>query len=156
RLAATAIGKEGIVGDVDVARIGPHLGDLAKDGEAAEPGIEDENGGSHGGCWYEKNGRSAMSRAAGASRPDRGRRLLLAVRARIAARGGRCPCVKRSSTLAENCQNLIQLMRVATESKRVRTLPSGRAAVMGHAKEHRAAVRRHRKQRGEAFQDQRL
>src|SRR5262245_4290322 len=60
-LAATAVRKESIVGDVDVARIGPHLGDLAKNGEAAEPGIKDENGGSHGGWWYEKNGCRAMS-----------------------------------------------------------------------------------------------
>src|SRR5262249_20735009 len=68
-LAATVIGKEGIVGDVDVARIGPRLDDLAKNCEAAEPGIEDEDGGRHGGCWYERNGRRAMAGAGGARRP---------------------------------------------------------------------------------------
>src|SRR5262249_3353393 len=72
RLAAAAIGKEGIVGDVDVARIGPHLGDLAKNGEAAEPGIKDENGRGHGGRWYEKNGRRAMSGRGVAGRARRG------------------------------------------------------------------------------------
>ena len=52
RLAMPAIGKEGVIGDVDVAGVGARLGDLAKYREAAEPGIEDENG--HGGRWYEK------------------------------------------------------------------------------------------------------
>src|SRR5262249_22240692 len=72
RFAAAAIGKEGIVGDVDVARIGPHLGDLAKNGEAAEPGIKDENGRGHGGRWYAKNGRRAMSGRVVAGRARRG------------------------------------------------------------------------------------
>ena len=61
RLGASVVGKEGIVGDVDVERIGPRLDDLAKNGEAAEPGIKDEDGRSHGGCWYEKNGLRAMA-----------------------------------------------------------------------------------------------
>ena len=43
-LAMAAIRKESIVGDVEVARIGARLEDLAKDGEAPEPGIEHENG----------------------------------------------------------------------------------------------------------------
>src|SRR5262249_16083020 len=51
---------------------GPHLGDLAKNGEAAEPGIKDENGRGHGGRWYEKNGRRAMSGRGVAGRPSRG------------------------------------------------------------------------------------
>src|SRR5262249_15434247 len=107
-LAATAVGKEGIVGDVDVARIGPHLGDLAKNGEAAEPGIEDENGGSHGGCWYEKNGRRAMS-----SRSTRSgvRRLPLAARAQKRRALRPFARVKASFTLAKNRRNLIQPMR---------------------------------------------
>jgi hypothetical protein len=70
RLAASAVGKEGIVGDVDVARIGPRPDDLAKNREAAEPGIEDENGRNHGGCWYEKNGLRATS-GQGATRAGR-------------------------------------------------------------------------------------
>src|SRR5262249_45485727 len=93
----------GIVGDVDVARIGPHLGDLAKNGEAAEPGIKDENGGSHGGCWYEKNGRRAMS-----SRSARSgvRRLPLSARAQNRRALRPFSRVKPSFTLAKNSRNL--------------------------------------------------
>ena len=63
RLALLAIGKEGVVGDVDVARVRPRLGDLAEDREAAEPGIEDKDGrqGRHGDRWYEKTGRAATA-----------------------------------------------------------------------------------------------
>ena len=39
-----AIGEGGVVGDIDVICIGPRRRDLAIDGEAAEAGIEDENG----------------------------------------------------------------------------------------------------------------
>src|SRR5215472_4180412 len=53
RLAASAVGKEGIVGDVDVARIGPRLDDLAKNGEAAEPGIKDEDARCHEDLWLQ-------------------------------------------------------------------------------------------------------
>src|SRR5215472_1500958 len=53
RLAASAVGKEGIVGDVEVARIGPRLDDLAKNGEAAEPGIKDEDARCHEDLWLE-------------------------------------------------------------------------------------------------------
>ena len=59
-LAAAAIGKEGVVGDVDVARVGSRLGDLAKDREAAKPGIEDENGRSGHGAVGTKRRRAAM------------------------------------------------------------------------------------------------
>jgi hypothetical protein len=48
-LAATAVGKEGVVGDVNVIRIGPRLGDFAENGQSAETGIEGENGRCHGG-----------------------------------------------------------------------------------------------------------
>ncbi len=50
RLAMAAVRKEGIVGGVDVAGVGARLEDLAKHGEAPEPGIEHENGrcNSHG------------------------------------------------------------------------------------------------------------
>ncbi len=56
RLAVAAVGKEGVVGHVDVASVRPRLHHLAKDGEAAEPGIEDENGrcSGHGGCLVRK------------------------------------------------------------------------------------------------------
>src|SRR5262249_57034182 len=53
RLAATVIGKEGIVGDVDVARIGPRIDDLAKNGEAAEPGIKDKDARYHEDLWLQ-------------------------------------------------------------------------------------------------------
>ena len=36
RLAMIAIGKESIVGDVDVAQVGPCLGDLSEHGETAK------------------------------------------------------------------------------------------------------------------------
>src|SRR5262249_18726308 len=75
RLAASAVGKEGIVGDIDVARIGPRLDDLAKYREAAQSGIEDEDGRSHGGCWYEKNAVRAMSGRGIARRASRCRML---------------------------------------------------------------------------------
>ena len=39
-----AIGKKGIIGDIDVMRIAPHGDDLPQHGETAEAGIEDENG----------------------------------------------------------------------------------------------------------------
>ena len=44
-LAVVAIGKERIVGDIDVVRIGPGADDLAQDREAAKAGVEDEDGG---------------------------------------------------------------------------------------------------------------
>src|SRR5262245_19369647 len=47
--------SRGVIRDIDIARVRPCLRDLAEDGEAAEPGIEDENGRCHGGRWYEKN-----------------------------------------------------------------------------------------------------
>jgi hypothetical protein len=40
-----AIGKERIVGDLDVVRVGPGADDLAQDREAAKAGVEDEDGG---------------------------------------------------------------------------------------------------------------
>ena len=39
-----AVGKAGIVGDIDEARVGPRRGDLAEHGEPADAGIEDEDG----------------------------------------------------------------------------------------------------------------
>jgi hypothetical protein len=39
-----AVGEEGIVGGVDVSRVRAQAHDLAEDGEAAETGIEDEDG----------------------------------------------------------------------------------------------------------------
>ena len=54
-LAATAVGKEGVVGDVKVARVRPRLGDFAENGQSAETGIEDENGRCHSSSRYEKN-----------------------------------------------------------------------------------------------------
>ena len=44
-LAVMAIGKERIVGDIDVMRVGPGADDLAQDREPAKAGVEDENGG---------------------------------------------------------------------------------------------------------------
>ena len=44
-LAMMAIGKERIVGDIDVVRVRPGADDLAQDREAAKAGIEDEDGG---------------------------------------------------------------------------------------------------------------
>ena len=44
RFVVTAVGKERVVGDVDEARVRPRLRDLAEHGEAAEAGIEDQNG----------------------------------------------------------------------------------------------------------------
>jgi hypothetical protein len=42
-LALRVVGKEGVVRDIGVMRVGPRLGDLAENREAAEPGIEDED-----------------------------------------------------------------------------------------------------------------
>ena len=66
RLALAAVGKEGIVGDVEVARVGARLGDLAEDREAAEPGIEDEDGrrGGHSEGWIRKD-RPRRNRVSG-------------------------------------------------------------------------------------------
>ena len=44
-LAVVAVGKERVVGDIDVVRVGPGADDLAQDREAAKAGVEDENGG---------------------------------------------------------------------------------------------------------------
>ena len=44
-LAVMAIGKERIVGDVDVVRVGPGADDLAQDRKAAKAEVEDEDGG---------------------------------------------------------------------------------------------------------------
>src|SRR5262245_60984139 len=55
RLAATAVRKECVVCDIDVARVGSRLCHFAKNGQPAEPGIEDEDGRCHGGRWYQKN-----------------------------------------------------------------------------------------------------
>ncbi len=51
-LAMTAIRKEGVVGGIDVTDIGPGLRRLAKDGEAAQAGIEHKDGrrGRHDGA----------------------------------------------------------------------------------------------------------
>src|ERR1043166_851205 len=43
-LAAMAIGKKGVVGDVDVMHVGPRAHDFAQDREAAKAGIEHEDG----------------------------------------------------------------------------------------------------------------
>ncbi len=49
--AVVTIGEERIVADIDVSRIRTRADDLARDGEAAEAGIENENGGGGGhGC----------------------------------------------------------------------------------------------------------
>jgi hypothetical protein len=42
-LGQRAIGKRRVVGDVEKIRVRPRRHDLAIDGKAAEPGIEDEN-----------------------------------------------------------------------------------------------------------------
>ena len=42
-LAVVAIGEEGVVGDIDVMRVGTGADDLAQDREAAKAGIEHEN-----------------------------------------------------------------------------------------------------------------
>ena len=47
-LTAGAVRKKRIIGDVDEACIRTSPGDLAKDGQAAESGIEDENGRCNG------------------------------------------------------------------------------------------------------------
>jgi len=44
RLAMVAIGKESIVRDIDVMRVGSCFGDLPEHGETAKAGIEDQNG----------------------------------------------------------------------------------------------------------------
>ena len=38
--AVMAVGKERVIGDIDVMRIGPRADDLTQHGEAAEAGIE--------------------------------------------------------------------------------------------------------------------
>ena len=38
--AVMAVGKECVVGDIDVVRVGPGADDLTQDGEAAKAGIE--------------------------------------------------------------------------------------------------------------------
>ena len=47
RLAA--VRKAGIVRHIDEVRIGPRARDLAEDGETAQAGVEDQNGGGFGG-----------------------------------------------------------------------------------------------------------
>ena len=42
-LAVVAVGKERIVGDIDIMRVGPRPDDFAQDREAAEAGVENEN-----------------------------------------------------------------------------------------------------------------
>ena len=42
-LAVAAIGEEGVVGDIDIMRIGPATHDLTQHREAAEAGIEDKD-----------------------------------------------------------------------------------------------------------------
>ena len=42
-LAVVAIGEEGVVGDIDIMRIGPAAYDLTQHREAAKAGVEDEN-----------------------------------------------------------------------------------------------------------------
>ena len=42
-LAVMAIGKEGVVGDIDIMRVGPRRDDLTQHREAAKAGIEYEN-----------------------------------------------------------------------------------------------------------------
>jgi hypothetical protein len=44
-LAVTAIGKERIVGDINVVRVGPGADDLAQNRKAAKAGVEDEDRG---------------------------------------------------------------------------------------------------------------
>ena len=44
-LAVVAIGKERIVGDIDVMRVGPRADDLTQYREAAKAGVEHQNGG---------------------------------------------------------------------------------------------------------------
>ena len=46
RLAPRAIGKAGIVRDIDQLRVRPRAQDLGEDGEPPEAGIEDEDGGT--------------------------------------------------------------------------------------------------------------
>src|SRR5262249_34385253 len=46
-LVAAAVGKESVVRDIDIARVRPRLRDFAEDGEAAKPGIEDEDARCH-------------------------------------------------------------------------------------------------------------
>src|SRR5262249_32972379 len=127
RLAATAIGKEGIVGNIDVARIGPRLGDLAKNGEAAKPGVKDEDAASHGGCWYEKNSRRAMAGRGVAPRASRRCDVGVLRQARRSPRAAALSQrVKRSFTLAKNRRGLTQLMRAKIEtSKAAAGLHSG-------------------------------
>ena len=43
--AVMAVGKERVVGDIDVVRVGPGADDLTQDGEAAKAGVEHEDGG---------------------------------------------------------------------------------------------------------------
>ena len=47
-----AIGEGGVIGGIDIARVRPHRGHLAIDGEAAKAGIENQNGRcvAHGLC----------------------------------------------------------------------------------------------------------
>jgi hypothetical protein len=49
RFREAPVGKAGVVGHVDIARVGTHLGQLGMDGQAAEAGIEHEDGGRAGG-----------------------------------------------------------------------------------------------------------
>ena len=41
--AVMAVGKERVVGDIDVVRVGPGADDLPQDGEAAKTEVEHEN-----------------------------------------------------------------------------------------------------------------
>ena len=55
-----AVGKEGVVGDVDIIRVRPRLHDFAEHREAAEAGIEHED--AHGGTgWDQSKARSRLS-----------------------------------------------------------------------------------------------
>ena len=47
-LRQVAIREAGVVGDIDEARVGARSRDLAEDGQAAEAGVEDEDGGGAG------------------------------------------------------------------------------------------------------------
>ncbi len=62
-LSLLAVGEEGVIGNIVIARVRPRIGDLAEDRKAAEPGIEHKDGRRrrHGGCWYEMTGGIATA-----------------------------------------------------------------------------------------------
>src|SRR5690349_598187 len=62
-LGVAAIGKEGVIGDIDVARVGPRLRHFAKNREAAEARVEDEDGGCHAKTLVSTAGSYATDRA---------------------------------------------------------------------------------------------